>query len=182
MLINLKNIKERRKNLGMTQKELSLETRLSQSLIAKLESGKIDPSYSTVSRIEEVLEKKEHKKEKGCKEIMTKNLIKMSPQEKVSETIKLIKEKGISQIPIFKKEEVVGTITENELYDLLAKGLSKEELLNKRIEEVMRGPLPIIDEETPVSVVIPILKYNKAILLRKNQKITGILTKSDLLG
>jgi predicted transcriptional regulator len=182
MLINLKTIKDRRKNLGMTQKELSLETKLSQSLIAKLESGNIDPSYTTVSKILEILEKKEHKKEKGCKEIMTKNLIKMNPQEKVSKTIELIREKGISQIPIFNKEEVVGTITENELYDLLAKGIPKKELLNKRIEEVMRGPLPILDEETPVSIIIPLLKYNKAILLRKNQKITGILTKSDLLS
>jgi predicted transcriptional regulator len=182
MIPSITSVKDRRKNLGITQKELANEAKLSQSLIAKLESGKIDPSYSTVSKLLEVLEKKEHKKEKSCKEIMTKNLIRLTPEEKVSRTIEIIKEKGISQIPIFKKEEAVGTITENELYDLLTKGVSKEELLNKKISEVMRGPLPILDEETPVSIVIPLLKYHKAILLRKNQKVTGILTKSDLLS
>lgn len=57
MLPSLDEIAKRRKLLGLTQKQLAKIAGVSQSFIAKIESGKIDPSYSKAKAIFDTLEK-----------------------------------------------------------------------------------------------------------------------------
>ncbi|MEM2547192.1 MAG: helix-turn-helix domain-containing protein, partial [Candidatus Bathyarchaeia archaeon] len=59
MLPSLDEIAKRRKLLGLTQKQLAKIAGVSQSFVAKVESGKIDPSYSKVKAIFDVLERME---------------------------------------------------------------------------------------------------------------------------
>jgi len=61
MLPSLDEIAKKRKMLGLTQKELARMAGVSQSSIAKIESGKIDPSYNKVKAIFDVLERMETK-------------------------------------------------------------------------------------------------------------------------
>ena len=56
MLYELNRIKQMRTELGLTQTELANISRVSQSLIAKIERGNIEPSYSIARRIFIVLE------------------------------------------------------------------------------------------------------------------------------
>ena len=50
------NIKKYRKKIGMTQKMLSVQSRLSYSMVSKLESGEqSNPSYETLKKISKVL-------------------------------------------------------------------------------------------------------------------------------
>ena len=51
MLPELSEIKAKRKHLGLSQSGLSVKTGVSQSLIAKLEAGKISPSYLSAKKI-----------------------------------------------------------------------------------------------------------------------------------
>ena len=51
MFPKLNEISKKRKILGLTQSELAKLAGVSQSLIAKLESGKIEPSYTKVKTI-----------------------------------------------------------------------------------------------------------------------------------
>ena len=50
-------VKTIRKQIGVNQTELAKEARVSQSVIARLESGKIDPSYTKMKKIFSALEK-----------------------------------------------------------------------------------------------------------------------------
>ncbi|MCK4496763.1 MAG: helix-turn-helix domain-containing protein, partial [Candidatus Aenigmarchaeota archaeon] len=50
MLPEIKSIKNRRKLLGLTQKDLAKQAGVSQSFIAKMESGRINPSYNHVKQ------------------------------------------------------------------------------------------------------------------------------------
>jgi predicted transcriptional regulator len=59
MLPPLEEIAQKRRLLGLKQAELAKLAGVSQSLIAKLESGKIDSSYTKVKTIFEALEKLE---------------------------------------------------------------------------------------------------------------------------
>ena len=64
MLPELEEIKKKRKLFGMTQADLAAECGVSQSLIAKLESGKIVPAYGKAKKIrltDWILEKSEKK-------------------------------------------------------------------------------------------------------------------------
>ena len=67
MVFDLGQLKKIRKYIGLTQREFAKIAGISQSMIAKIESGKIDPTYSYVKKIEDALSllTKEHDK-KEC--------------------------------------------------------------------------------------------------------------------
>jgi predicted transcriptional regulator len=176
MLPDIQLIKTKRQRLGIKQKELAELSRVSQSLIAKLESGKIEPSYSIVNRIFSALESKEHKSEKTCYDLMTKKIISIKSKDKAIKAKEMIKKHDISQIPVFEGKRCVGSITESLLLEHLDENLSK-----LKVNEIMGPSFPIINSSTPISLVIPLLKSSDALLISHNSLIAGILTKSDVL-
>jgi len=48
---------QKRKELGLTQSKLAASAGVSQSIIAKIEAGSVDPSYSVVQRLFSALER-----------------------------------------------------------------------------------------------------------------------------
>ena len=50
-----------------------------------------------------------------------------------------------------------------------------------KVEEIMEESFPIIDEDSSVDVVKTLLTHHQAVLTSKRGKITGIITRSDLL-
>ena len=50
-LPDVRDIGRRRKAAGLTQKELALRAGVSQSIVAKIESGSVQPSYEIVRRL-----------------------------------------------------------------------------------------------------------------------------------
>src|SRR5256885_10717153 len=51
MLPSLGEIPKKRKELGLTQSRLALSAGVSQSIIAKIEAGSVDPSYFVVQKL-----------------------------------------------------------------------------------------------------------------------------------
>lgn len=174
-------IKHKRIELNLTQKQLSQEANLSQSLIAKLEAKKISPSYEIVKRIFETFERLEHKKEDLCVKLLGKNLISINSKEKISKAAEIMKKHAISQLPVIDHNRLLGTISESVIYNKILEGNNKDKLLNTRVLEIMEDPLPTISASTPKSVAMPLLKTNPAILLTEKSKIIGILTKEDFI-
>ena len=85
---------------------------ISQAHIAKIEGGKVDPRYSTVSKIFHCL--KEEEKD-YCKKYMTAHIYGIQEDEKASSASKIMRDQGISQVIVFRDETVVGMITEEDL-------------------------------------------------------------------
>ncbi len=182
MYPEITSIQVKRKKFGLTQKELADAVKVSQSLITKLESGKLEPSYSIACRIFRFLDEYYNIKEKICKDVMTRHVIFVECNKEVGAAIKLMKSKGISQIPVKDGNEFVGVISESILYSLLESGKGRDNLFSMKCCDVMESAFPILDELTPVSSVLPLLKFYNALLLRNesNKKVVGILTKSNL--
>jgi predicted transcriptional regulator len=176
----LSGIKLRRQKIGIKQKELAKIAGISQSLIAKLESNKISPSYDVVKRLFIALDSLEHKNEKKCCEIMQTKIIYVQKKDRIQKAIDLMKKNSISQMPVYNGKEVVGSISEATIYDKVMNGLSKKLLVDLRIEEIMNEAFPVINADYPVSAAMPLLKSSQAILLTKDHKIQGIITKSSL--
>ena len=61
MLPEIDEIQRKRKSLGLTQKELAALVNVSQSLIAKIETKKVNPSYRIVKKIFDTFEELEKK-------------------------------------------------------------------------------------------------------------------------
>jgi predicted transcriptional regulator len=177
---NIENIKIRRRKLGITQVGLASEASVSQSLLAKLESGKINPSYSTVVAIDEALDRLEQREKPSAFSIANKKIISLASRDKIEKAIHIMRRRGISQIPVIDRGRVVGSVSEHLL--ISHPDHSKKSFHNKKIGEIMEDSFPILPKSASVDTVSDILKYSSAVLLSEKGKIVGVITKTDLLG
>jgi len=180
MLPSLDEIAKRRKLLGLTQKQLANLAGVSQSFIAKLETGKIDPSYSKVKAIFDVLNRLETKENYTAKEILHEGVIGVEKSEKVAKAINLMMEYGFSQLPVFENGKCVGCISEKTILSLVTTTRDVSAVSQKLVEEVMEEALPQIDENAPMQLISNLLHFYPAILVTRRGKIIGIITKADL--
>ena len=112
-------------------------------------------------------------------------LVHAHPNETVREAIDILREYGVSQMPVVKAEppitagEVVGSVSERVLLDALFAGKAS---LADALERHMSPPLPIIGSGEPVSAAIDALGAADALLVHIDGKPAGVVTRQDLLG
>lgn len=174
MQYELSEIKALRKKIGLTQSELAKQANVSQSLIAKIESGFIDPTYSRTQKIFDVLNSLSKHKELKAKDIMYHKLYYISPEKNVKEVIVEMRKHQISQMPVIKNNSCVGLISESILLDAFDKEV-------KKVKDIMGDSPPIIAPDTPTSVISNLLKIYPIVVVSEKGKIIGVVTKSDLL-
>ena len=180
MLPSLDEIAKKRKMLGLTQKQLARMAGVSQSFIAKIESGKIDPSYNKVKAIFDVLEKMETKVNHTAKKIFHKGVVGVQKNETIGKAISLMMKHGYSQLPVFDGEQVVGCVSEKTILNQVTVGKELSQLSQRLVEEIMEEAPPRIDENAPLPLVSSLLHAYPAVLVTKKGKVIGIITKADL--
>jgi cystathionine beta-synthase len=115
----------------------------------------------------------------------TPSLVHGHPNETIREAIDILREYGVSQMPIVKAEppvtagEVLGSVSERALLDALFAGSAS---LADAVEPHMSAPLPIIGSGEPVSAAVAALGTADALLVHVDGKPAGVLTRQDLLG
>jgi predicted transcriptional regulator len=182
MLPPLDEIPRQRKALGLTQSKLAQLAGVSQSIIAKIESGTVDPSYSIAKRLVEALEKESIQVSRPrVSEIMSKPVISVSKTQLVRDAVDLMRKRGYSQLPVLDGNRCVGSISEKTILDRAARGEPLESLLNNRVRDIMDSPLPMVNDDTPLEMVLGLLQGNYGVLVTKGESTIGILTKSDIL-
>lgn len=181
MLPSLEKIARKRKMLDLTQKKLADLSGVSQSLIAKLESGKTDPSYTKVKAIIDVLNQLEMKMEVHAREIVHSKVISVQKSDKVSKAVRLMMEHGYSQLPVFDGEHAVGSISEKTILSQVSAGRDLSQISVLFVEEVMNEAFPQVGGDAPLSLISGLLQVYPAVLVSKKGKVTGIVTKADLL-
>jgi len=176
MEFELQTLKKLRKAVGLTQQQLAKQAEVSQSLIAKIESGNLDPTYSNVQKIASALERLHHHQEQKAKDIMQKKVITIKPKETLHEVIEKMRKHSISQLPVLANTTVVGMISETAILDgiLHHKG--------KIVQDIMEEAPPIIAPETRVSIVSSLLQFSPLVLVAEKGNLKGVITKSDVLS
>lgn len=172
----IEDIKTIRKKLNMTQGQLSKEANVSQSLIAKIESGKIDPSYSSVTKIFEVLNKMSQKEDMTADNIMQQKIITIDEDDPIKEAIKKMKKFQISQMPVVNDKTAIGLISEITILNAFLE--NKESL---KVKEIMEQLPPVITKDTNIEVISQLLKFFPLVIVGEKGKPIGIITKSDLI-
>jgi len=115
----------------------------------------------------------------------TPSLIHAHPNETVREAIDILREYGVSQMPVVKAEppvtagEVLGSVSERVLLDALFAGKVS---LADPVEPHMSAALPIIGSGEPVSAAIDALGAADALLVHIDGKPAGVITRQDVLG
>jgi len=112
-------------------------------------------------------------------------LVHVHPEETVRDTIALLEEYGVSQVPVVKAEpplalaEVVGAISDRQL---LEHALHDPDGFGRPVGSVMGPPMPTVGHSEPVEGVAARLETDSALLVLDGGHPIGILTRSDLLA
>jgi len=181
MFPELNDIAKRRRQLGIKQSELARAAGVSQSLIAKLEAGTIDTSYTKVKTIFNVLERLEFKTKVQAEKIVHNEVMGVQKIEAVSEVVRIMKEHGYSQIPVFDGKQSVGSISEKTILRQILAGKDLDEISRLSTETIMEEAFPQINEDASLSLISGLLQAYSAVLVARKGAIIGIITKADLL-
>jgi len=103
ILPDFKEIKNIRRKLNISQKELELVLEIPQANISRIENGVGNPSYSSVKKIFDYLEHEKLRREKSEKKansVMTQNIISINSKASIKDAVILMNKNNVSQIPI----------------------------------------------------------------------------------
>ncbi len=107
-------------------------------------------------------------------------LIAVDPMTTVRKTLELFKEKDISQIPVLDRGKPVGAVHDS---DVMARVLERPTLMDSPVSALMDAPFPVVNVDSLVDDFLKLMttKKNSAVLIEDQQKITGILTRYDVI-
>lgn len=181
MLPSLEEIGRRRRLLAISQKKLASLAGVSQSMIAKIESKQISPSYPKTKAIFDTLEGLERRSEFKAKDISHGKVVGVQVHDPVSRGVRVMRDTGFSQLPVFNDDQVVGSLTEKIILEKLVSAPKPDDVSKQPIEKIMDEAFPTVNEETPISMLSTLLQYAPAVLVMKRGHVQGIITKADLL-
>tara|TARA_B110000285_G_scaffold117098_1_gene132714 strand:- start:2377 stop:3753 length:1377 start_codon:yes stop_codon:yes gene_type:complete len=107
------------------------------------------------------------------------------PTESVADAIAILKEYGVSQIPVVRAEppimtaEISGSIVERVVLDALFHGTAH---LSDRVESVMSASLPMVGAGESVAAAMTALAEADALMVVDDGKPTGVITRQDVLA
>ncbi len=176
MVISINEIKEIRKKLSLTQGQLAKRANVSQSLIAKIEAGRLDPTYSNAMKIFEALNDLGTKQEIKADQIMSEKIVSILPSMTIKDAIKKMKDNGFSQLPVIEDHKAIGMISES----IILESMMKNE--GKSVDDIMQAACPVVSGNSSISVISNLFKYFPMVLVSKKGKLVGVITKTDLLA
>jgi cystathionine beta-synthase len=113
------------------------------------------------------------------------DLVHTHPAETVRDAVGILREYGVSQMPVVGAEppvmagEVAGSVSERELLSAVFEGRAK---LADAVSLHMSPPLPLIGAGELVSAAAKALRESDAVMVVEEGKPVGVLTRHDLLG
>lgn len=184
MIPSADDLRKLREIRGLTQRELARRAGVSQSLVAKIEAGKVDPRLSTVRRILSVLTAPAIKRELVARDIMHSPVITVKATDKVRKAVRLMRRHDISQLPVVSGRRIVGSIQESTILRRLALAESPERIFDQKVEEIMDVPFACVSEKTPLSDILYLINQGQPVVLVLDEKgeLTGIISKIDIIS
>jgi cystathionine beta-synthase len=113
------------------------------------------------------------------------DLVHTHPSETLRDAIEILREYGVSQMPVVGAEppvmagEVAGSVTERDLLSAVFEGRAH---LADPVEKHMSKPFPLIGSGEPVSAATKALGDTDALMVVDDGKPAGVITRHDLLG
>lgn len=167
------DLRQRRRDLGLTQQAVADAADVSQPLIARIEGGSVDPRLSTVRRIVEALETHEAEVTRAA-DLMTGDVATVEADADVRVAAQRMSDAAFSQLPVVEDGVVVGSITLRDLAPL------DDDARSNPVRRHMREPFPAVSPEATRTEVKSILEHSRAVLVTDAGRPIGIITEADL--
>jgi CBS domain-containing protein len=123
-------------------------------------------------------------------DIMTKDVIAIDSQNSLATFVNVLKDRNISGMPVLEHDELVGVISKKDIFKLFGiNDLNEltEEMMEKlktmKVKDLMKKPITIYFKSSIEKAASMMKKYsiNRLIVVDKNKKMVGIISKTDLV-
>jgi predicted transcriptional regulator len=172
-------MRARRVMLGITQTDLARKAGISQSMIARIESGSVDPRVSTLKRIVAVLSRKEEPPYRA-RDVMHTPVYSIGPHDPVSRAVEIMEKNDISQLPVVERGVPVGCLSESAIVSALEEG-GMHGSGSRAVREFLEPGFPTVPFEADIRDVVHLLRENHAVLVVDGGRVAGVITKHDLI-
>jgi cystathionine beta-synthase len=108
-----------------------------------------------------------------------RKVISVNPEDELRVAIRLMREYGISQLPVIEGGVQVGSLRE---IDIMKKLASKQASYTQKIREIMDEPLPSVRKEDKILDPFNILKEKGAVVVLENNWVVDIITTIDVIN
>jgi cystathionine beta-synthase len=105
-------------------------------------------------------------------------LITAAPGDEVKKIIRLMKQHGISQLPVLDGDRLLGIISEGDLVQAL---LRDPENIDRPIDGLIDQSYVVVPPETPLARLAAIFGEGKVALVQDGGKVRGLVTKIDFI-
>jgi cystathionine beta-synthase len=121
------------------------------------------------ARVEDVLTAKKRK---------LPQLLSVETTSSVREAIELMNRTSVSQLPVFEKGNLIGSLTESVLFQ---KTMESPEVMDLTVGVLLEPPFPTVGPDEDVYEALKLLKSAPAVLVRDAGGYKGILTRFDVI-
>ena len=105
-------------------------------------------------------------------------LITATPDDQVLTIVSLMRDKGISQIPVFKNREIIGLVAENDILNALFTGRLKN---TDKIEAIVENKFTKVSMDDEVERLSQCIAGGQTPIVVENGEIISIISKIDLI-
>ena len=106
-------------------------------------------------------------------------LITVSPDHLIAEAVALMKKYDIEHIPVMDAHEIVGSLSENGLFQQI---FTNPDIKNQSVQSVMEPSYPVVDFLTPVEKLGTLINQKNGAVIAKDEKGDfHIVTKYDVI-
>ena len=169
------DIRSARQRYNISSQKLAKACGISPSAMSKLERNRLKPSYDLVCKVVKKLNEliSSNTNYIRVKDKMVRDVKVLSPVAQVSEAIRIMKEKGFSQMPVVDRDgRVLGLVTERSILE--------HPNAVACIDAVEMG-YAVVGPEESFERAKQLARNAQAILVVQEGRLAGILTKADFL-
>lgn len=106
------------------------------------------------------------------------DLISVDVTATVRHAIETMNQSGVSQLPVFDRGNLVGSVTESALFQ---KTMESPDVMELTVGALLEPPMPTVGSDQSVYEVVKLLKSSPAVLVRNRGRYQGILTRFDVV-
>jgi cystathionine beta-synthase len=107
-------------------------------------------------------------------------MITVKPDDTVKAALDLLRKYEISQIPVMRANEMIGSIND---VGVMQAVFDQADIIHKPVTDVMGRPFPVLEQFSPIEQAYKLLTLaNPAVVITDDGEPVGVLTRQDIIS